>query len=268
MLKNLMVHLDQSERSKIRLEIAVDIAKQHGARLVGVFGQRALAKTVGVITSWPPAEYVHAANESKLNFEMATAGLNAEWIDVNRGSDSALLAFIPEKARYFDLIIMGQHDDSVKAFSPPELPEEVVLHSGRPVLIIPYVGSFNAKFKHPLIAWNNSRDSAHALNDALPLIKNCDEAVVLSFDTKIEQAEKTCHEVARHLNCHSIKTRTEAMVIDDVGVMDMLLNNASDQGADILVMGAHSQHNLPFASRGAGTRYILRVMVLPILMSS
>ena len=58
------------------------------------------------------------------------------------------------------------------------------------------------------------------------------------------------------------------MVIDDVGVMDMLLNNASDQGADILVMGAHSQHNLPFASRGAGTRYILRVMVLPILMSS
>ena len=268
MLKNLMVHLDQGARTKIRLDIAVDIAKQHGARLVGVFGQRSLAKKVGAISSWPPEEYVQAANESRLNFEIATAGLNAEWIDINRGSDSALLAFIPEKARYFDLIIMGQHDDSVKAFTPPELPEEVVIHSGRPVLIIPYAGNFHAKFKHPLIAWNNSRESAHALNDALPLIQNFDEAVVLSFDTQIDQAEKTCHEVARHLNCHSIKSRTEAMVIDDIGIMDMLLNNASDQGADILVMGAHSQHNLPFVSRGAGTRYILRVMVLPILMSS
>ena len=58
------------------------------------------------------------------------------------------------------------------------------------------------------------------------------------------------------------------MVIEDVGIMDMLLNNACDQGSDLLVMGANSHMGFPFLSRGAGTRHILRTMVLPVLMSS
>ena len=41
-LKNLMVHLDQGGRTAARLELAVSLARQHQARLVGVFGQRGL----------------------------------------------------------------------------------------------------------------------------------------------------------------------------------------------------------------------------------
>ena len=50
--------------------------------------------------------------------------------------------------------------------------------------------------------------------------------------------------------------------------MDMLLNRASDRSADLLVMGAHGSIGFPFESRGAGTRYILRHMTVPVLMSS
>jgi len=268
MLKNMMVHLDQSPRTKARLEIAASIARTHRARLVGVFGQRGVAKTAGPVASWPPEEYVNGAAASQKEFAAATAGLATEWIDLNRGSDSALLALISEKARYFDLVVLGQTNDSEPSQVPPELPEEVILNSGRPVLIIPYAGNFSGTFKRPLIAWNASSEAAHALNDSLQLIEGCEQAIVVSFDSRLTEAEKSCHEVAIQLNCHGIKAKTETMLIEDVGVMDMLLNNACDQGADLLVMGAHSQLGFPFISRGAGTRHILKTMVLPVLMSN
>jgi nucleotide-binding universal stress UspA family protein len=267
MLKNLMVHLDASTRAEARLRIAIDLAKSNNARLVGVFGQRASAKKAGPNSDWPPESYELAAKASKEAFDQATIGLTSEWVDINRGSDSAILSLVTEKARYFDLVIMGQHNADAEEFTVPDLVEEVLSNSGRPVLIIPYIGDFVAKFKRPLLAWNASRESAHALNDAIPLIKGCDEAIILSFDSSIARAEESCREVQAQLSCHSIFSRSEVMVIEDVGVMDMLLNNACDQGSDLLVMGSHSQLGFPFLSRGAGTRHILRTMVLPVLMS-
>ena len=268
MLKNVMVHLDGSARSETRLKIAVDLAKASNARLVGVFSQRALAKQVGPNSNWPPESYAQAAQASKKAFEAATVGLTSKWEDINRGGDSAILALVSEKARYFDLVIMGQHDRDAEEFSVPDLVDEVLATSGRPVLIIPYVGEFTVPFKHPLIAWNSSRESAHALNDSFSSIKGCDEAVILSFDSTIPKADESCREVAAQLSSHGIFSRSEVMVIEDFGVMDMLLNNACDQGSDLLIMGAHSQSGFRFLSRGAGTRHILRTMVLPVLMSS
>lgn len=268
MLKNLMVHLDQGSRSTVRLEIAISLAKKNSARLVGVFGQRANYKGSGLISTWPSDEHLAAGQASKKAFEQATKGLRSEWIDINSGDDSEMLALISEKARYFDLVIMGQHDESVNTVTPAELVDEVLSTSGRPVLVIPYVGNFSCKFKRPLIAWNASREAAHALNDALPLIVGCEEAIILSFDSSVSRAEKSCKEIAIQLACHEIASKSEVMAIENIGIMDMLLNNACDQGADLLVMGAHSHFGFPLMSRGAGTRHILKTMVLPVLMSS
>jgi nucleotide-binding universal stress UspA family protein len=50
--------------------------------------------------------------------------------------------------------------------------------------------------------------------------------------------------------------------------MDMLLNRVTDRGADLLVMGAHGHIGFPFVSRGAGTRYILRHMTVPVVLAN
>ena len=268
-LKNLMVHLDQGPRTRIRMELAVALAQKHQARLLGVFGQRAWAQQVGIVVSWPSPEYLAAAEETRALFGKASAGLaQAEWLDINRGSDNELLRQITDIARYSDLIVMGQYEDEASPLLPKELPEEVILNSGRPVLMVPYAGNFSANFRHPLIAWNKSREAAHALNDALPLIEACDEVTVVSLDTRHEQATACCAELTCHLACHGIKARTDILVVDDIGVMDMLLNRVTDRDADLLVMGAHGQIGFPFVSRGAGTRYILRHMTVPVLLSN
>jgi nucleotide-binding universal stress UspA family protein len=268
-VKNLMVHLDPGKQTPARLKLAVALARKHAARLVGVFGQRAEPKRVGVVATWPSPEYVKAAKASKAAFEKTTADLaDAEWRDINRGSDAELLRQITDSARYCDLMILGQHEEDVKNHVPHELPEEVVIHSGRPILVVPYAGNFRELGQRPLIAWNSSREAAHALNDALPLIEDCKEVTVVSLDTRREGAEAACSEVARHLACHGIKSKTDVLMVDSVGIMDMLLNRVADLRADLLVMGANSQIGFPFVSGGAGTRHILQHMTVPVLMSS
>ncbi|WP_025917028.1 universal stress protein [Herminiimonas sp. CN] len=268
-LKNLMVHLDQSKRTASRLELAVSLARQHQARLVGVFGQLAPSQTVGMVSTWPTPAYTEAAEASKAAFEKAAAGLpQAEWHDINRGSETEVLHHITDLARHADLVVMGQHDEMAKSYAPADLVEEVALNSGRPVLILPYVGTFAEVAKHPLIAWSNSREAARALCDALLLIEGCDKATVLSFSVTAEEARNNCDAVIRHLACHGIQADSETMLATEIGIMDMLLNRAADLGSDLLVMGAQGHIGLPFVSRGAGTRYILRHMTVPVLMSN
>ena len=268
-LKDLMVHLDRSARSRARLDMAVAIAGQHGARLVGAFGQRAAPHMVGVVASWPSDDYLRAAAASKAEFAQVCAGLaRAEWQDINRGSDAALLSQVTAAARYADLVILGQHDESAAGLVPPELPEEVLANGGRPVLVVPYAGTFEPVFKRPLIAWNASREAAHAVNDALPLLAGCEEAVVLSLHPRHDEAKANCDALTAHLACHGIAASSEVLVVQDIGIMDMLLSRLSDHGADLLVMGGHSQIAFPFLSRGAGTRHILRSMTVPVLMAN
>jgi nucleotide-binding universal stress UspA family protein len=268
-IKNMMVHLDQGERTVARLQLAVSLARRHQARLVGVFGQLAEAHQVGVVASWPSPSYIEAAQAAKAKFEQAAVGLaQAEWHDINRGSDHELFRHITDLARFMDLVVMGQHDYRLKADVPAELVEEVVLNSGRPVLVVPFVGRYADVGKRPLIAWNDAREAAHAVNDSLPLIEGCDEATVISFSARRDDATASCAEVARHLACHGIKAKTEVMVVDSVGIMDMLLNRVSDLAADLLIMGAHGAIGFPFVSRGAGTRFILQHMTVPVLMSN
>lgn len=268
-LKNLMVHLDRSERTAARLELAVSLARKYQARLVGVFGQLAQAPQVGVASSWHTQAYIEAGEASKAAFVKAVAGLpQAEWRDINRGGEMELLRHITRLARYADLVVLGQHDERVKAYVPDELVNEVIVDSGCPVLVLPYAGNFTEVGKHPLIAWNDAREAARALNDALPLIQDSEEAALVCFAARHGDGVSSCAEVARHLACHGIKTKTEVLLVEDIGIMDMLLNRVTDCGADLLVMGAHGGIGFPFLSRGAGTRHILKHMTVPVLMSN
>ena len=267
-LKNLMVHLDQGARTAARLELAVALARQHQARLVGVFAQRAEAFQVGVVASWPTPEYAAAAAASQAQFAAAAGLAQSEWHDLNRGSDAEILRHIISLGRHTDLLVVGQYEEDGEVYAPNEMAEELVEHSGRPVLILPYAGNFASIGKRPLIAWSDTRQAARALNDALPLIDASEEAFIMSFVDQREEAEASCDQVTKHLACHGITARTEILPVDGIGIMDMLLNRVSDRESDLLVMGGHGHPSLAKLGRGAGTRHIFRHMTVPVLMSS
>ena len=85
-------------------------------------------------------------------------------------------------ARYADLVILGQHDPDDPAAGPRYLPEQVILGSGRPALVVPYIGPAATFGERAMVAWDASREAARAVNDALPLLEQAKAVSVLSVN--------------------------------------------------------------------------------------
>jgi nucleotide-binding universal stress UspA family protein len=267
-LKNLLVHLDHSDRSAVRLELAVSLARRHGARLVGLFAESGKPHSIGVVSVWPSDSYKEAAARNHAAFDRATERLpDAEWRDANRGGAQEVIHGVIEAGHYFDLVILGQDAGDAPSAVPSGLAEQVILNAGRPCLVIPYAGAVEAVGQRPLIAWNHSRESARALNDALPLVAGCEEATVVTFAAHPDDERATARDCLHHLYAHGVAATVDCLVAEGIGVMDLLLNRVADTGADLLVMGAHAHIGFPYLHRGGGTRHILAHMTVPVLMS-
>lgn len=269
-LKTIVVQLDHDDPAE-RLRLSVTLAQSHGARLIGLFAERSEAHRVGIVSTWPSDASRDAAAASRDAFTRATGELaGAEWRNANRGSPAEVIRAVAETAHTADLVILGQDEGMGRehAAVPAGLAEQVVMGAGCPALVIPGCGQFERIGRRPLVAWNNSRESARALRDALPLFGDAEEVIVATFVTKTEDEHGSVADCLRYLADHGVRARSECLVVEGIGVMDMLLSRVGDNGADLLVMGAHGHYGFPHLLRGNGTRHVLSGMTVPILMSN
>ena len=71
-----------------------------------------------------------------------------------------------------DLTVLSQADPGTPGHSLDRaLVEPVVLYRSRPTLILPYAGRLDTLCSHAMVAWDDSREAARALSDALPLLR-------------------------------------------------------------------------------------------------
>lgn len=267
-LRDIAVHIDDSARCEVRLDIAVQLARRHGASLRGVFGQSD-PNVPGIIKDWPTQYFKEAGERAQALFasKIAKAGLDGRFTAVPSGEHAYIIKQVTNVASYADLIVMGQHDpDKGHGLVPTDLAEQVILQCGRPALVIPYTGKFEEIGQRPMIAWNSGREAARALNDALPLMAGAKQARLVVIDGR--RGGYGEDEVVHHLALHGIGAEIERLVADDIGVMDLLLSRVADTASDLLVMGAHGGYGFPNLNRGGGTRYILGHMTAPVLMSN
>lgn len=266
-LANIVVHIDSSARATTRLALAIRLAARDGARLTGLFAETFGAHRVGVVASWPPAEYVATVAAVRATFEAATRDLGdrAVFVDVNRGGEQEILARTTDYVRSYDLVILGQSEEGSRV--PADLPEQIIQESGRPVLIVPYAGAYTDLGHRPLFAWHRSRGAARALHDALPLVAAGADALVVEAGRPGESIDEFAQLAVADLAAHGIVARFQSVVVEDVKLMDTLLNQAADHSADLMAIGAFDGSGFAFLGRGSGTRYILRHMTLPVLFS-
>jgi nucleotide-binding universal stress UspA family protein len=266
-LANIVVHLDSGSRTAERVALAVEIARRCGARLTGLFAEVAAAHRVGLVATWPSEEHLAAAAAARAAFEAATTalGAGAVFVDVNRGSEQEILARATDIARAFDLVVLGQSEEGSR--TPADLPEQIVLESGRPVLMVPRAGSYADVGHRPIFAWHRSRGAARAMHDALPLVAPGADALVVEAGPPGGPNDEFAELVIGSLAAHGISARFQAVVVDEVKLMDTLLNQAADHSADLMAIGAFDGNGFAFFGRGSGTRYILRHMTLPVLFA-
>jgi nucleotide-binding universal stress UspA family protein len=270
-LCNILVHLNDGERSGVRLRVAAELARNSGARLTGVFARVTAARSVGVVKDWPPSDYIALANSSRIGFGIATQGLDAEWLDLNRGEEADIVQQLVDLARHFDVVVLGQYQ-SGDPLTPPDLYEQLITQSGRPALVIPHTGEFQRVGARPIFAWADSRSSARGFSDGLLLVAKGTEALVVGLSkpddvAAINYQKGSLKLAVAQLAAHGVQAKAEQLALSEIGVMDALLNRAADHGADLLSIGAFGGFRYPLFSRGSGSRYMLKHMTLPILFS-
>jgi nucleotide-binding universal stress UspA family protein len=142
------------------------------------------------------------------------------------------------------------------------------MRSGRPVLVVPFAGTFGAVGKRVIIAWNGSREAARALNDALPMLAGAEEVTVLALSPSRVAARSDAAgsaAIIRHLTAHGVEAAADRLVFKarEIDPAERLLSHLADYGADLLVMGAWPRAG----ERNSLTTGVLARTTVPMLLS-
>jgi nucleotide-binding universal stress UspA family protein len=174
-------------------------------------------------------------------------------------------------ARCSDLTVLTQADPSSPNFyAAKDLVESVVLHSARPTLVLPYADRFESVGTRVLVAWNDSREAARAVSDALPMLQRASQVEVASWSEDSTTEDKTLRPqldaLHKWLMWHGVSAQ---MRVEPVGadIADAMLSHAADTNADLIVMGAYGHSRWAERLLGGATRGLLASMTVPVLMS-
>jgi len=272
--RNILVHVGVDRRSELRVQLATNLAAELEAHLTGLFvypplvlpapyGNPAALLGAEVLEAQRHASAEQAA-KAEAAFEAASKRLEQpSEFETAEGDPREVISL---NARYFDLTLIGQSEVEGFGALAEQLPERIVLASGRPVLIVPYAGEFARIGEHMVIAWNESREAARAVNDAMPLLERARKVTVVQIDPPDEHGAAAM-ELARRLAHHGIDVAAQHTVSAGVAPGEILLSTIADLSADCLVMGAYGHSRLRELTLGGVTRAVLAHMTVPVLMS-
>ncbi len=281
-LKDILVHLDVLPRSVTRLAVAADLAARFGAHLTGLavldmppadvfYGFPSafmdVQRAEEVIERLRDARIADAATvETAFREALRVNGLNGEW----RLIEGAVDEVVSQHTRYADLVVIAQPDPEDRNGRSPPLSARTLMTSGRPMLIVPYAGEFQALGTNILIGWDGSGEAARALNDSIPLLQQAKKVTVLAINPRPGiggDGDVPAADIALHLARHGVKAEAAHTVATGISEGDALLSYVSDIGADLLVCGLYGHSPLRERAFGGVTRSLLTEMTVPVLMA-
>jgi len=272
-LKDLLVHVNNARSAKAVVAAAAALASRHNAHIVGLgirppldmprYASARLPESVVEIMEAREKELLEASEEV-FNSTTAHAGLQdrSEWRS-ELGNPNEVLGL---HARYADLTIVSQHEPGGGDGRFADLAEDVLVSSGRPLLMVPFIGAVDGIGEKVIVAWNASREAARAVADAMPILDGAREVeVFIASDNDIGDLPGA--DIAAHLARHGIDVTVYETPANNVSIGDALLNRASETGADMIVMGGYGRSRFREFVLGGVTRHMLQHMTVPVLMS-
>ncbi len=272
-ITNVLLHLDRDARNREREKVAFNLARTFQSHVTGLFilppppaFGYADAYVADEIIRRHRAQAQADANKLQGEFEHnAKAAAIASEFRLEEGQDFRIIAF---QSRYADLIVVGQSDpDDATDYRAYNLPEEVVMIAGRPMLTVPYAGTFDSIGKRVMVAWNASRESARSLSDAMPFLKKAEHVDIYCVNPPDTKQHIPGADIATHLARHGVTVEAHHTIAKDVDAGNALLSAAYDLSSDLIVMGAYGHTRLRELALGGVTRYLLRHMTVPVLFS-
>ncbi|MDR4307258.1 universal stress protein [Chelatococcus sambhunathii] len=260
-LASILVHVDLAPSAVERGRLAMSLADQHGAHLIGVAAEQQLLEIysdMSVSVSATASEEERERVEKDLGaarriFDKAVGSRNdVEW----RSCVTDPERFLIQQARAADLVVIGRRPSSEAADGGLGVrPGSIALECGRPILVVPAGADFLAAQK-VVVAWKDTREARRAVHDALPILKRADEVVVMT--AAAASRDGGAEDVSIWLDRHGVRSRVSIHTGDVDHIAENLLGLADDIGADLIVSGAYGHSRTREWFFGGVTRDLLR----------
>ncbi|MCO5090957.1 universal stress protein [Bosea sp. (in: a-proteobacteria)] len=273
--RDIAVHLDGSPEDEVRLAHAEALAERHGARITGIFtnplpdpalfagdfGISAIGQLVDSATEEGDAA------EKRLRQRLARLGPPHELrrLDAFPG---ILERAVATEARWNDLFIATcPRDDAHSHWRP--LIENVMFDGGRGLYLLPPKAALRSPIKTVLIGWTDTRQSARAVAEALPLIA---QATQVHLVTVREEAHgrmggaEALADISAHLARHGVEA-TATILDTQTSASDALLAEARRISADLIVAGAYGHSRFREWVLGGVTADLLDSAPVPLFLA-
>lgn len=274
-LNDIVVYVDGAEAAKARVKFAVAFAKEYGAHLLGVaFAPTALlplyGADIGFADMTEVLESVKAQSANALEAFKAAAKAEGVRCDARlmQGMSEEFPHDFAQAARHVDLAILGQPRDGDPLIGQYALVERCLFASGRPVIIVPGTAE-TLELKGTIVAaWDGSAEAARSINDALTFLKPASRVVLLVGVTEDgEERALQTDDMLAHLKRHGVLAEPLRVNATEGDVGRMLLSNAKELGADLMVMGAFHHSRWREFILGGVTLTVLEEATIPLFMA-
>jgi nucleotide-binding universal stress UspA family protein len=272
-LRDLLVHVPGTPDSGGTIDAALALAGEHNAHLIGLGIRAPLGipsyteaqlpdTTLTIIREREDRRLAEARQLFESKAGSAGRADRTEW----RSDMGVPHRVFGLHARYVDLSILSQDNPGSQDVRFADLAEDVLISSGRPILVLPAQGPGTWVGRTSLVAWNGSREAARALADAMPLLEKA-QAVEIFTAGDQDIGDLPGADIAAHLARHRIDVDVFRFAGTESSAGDALLSRAADIGADFIVMGGYGRSRFREYVLGGVTRHVLQHLTVPVLMS-
>jgi nucleotide-binding universal stress UspA family protein len=276
-IKNILLHLDHSSGCQNRLQTAFAMASNYDALITGLFvvpdyvvpSYVEAQISVDLITDVTEKALARARDTlSEYQKMAAAAGVTMDAHVV----EGQVIPILREHSKYSDLLMLGQDQPDDPDNASYGLADALLFEGACACMVVPHSGKLALPGKRILLTWNASRESAHALREAMPMLKTAETLVVLSSepddaDATIARGHPHADELARFLESHGIESVSSGINDLDISASDAILGQAAEMDADMIVMGAYGHARLREIILGGVTRDLLKQSPIPLFLA-
>lgn len=279
MYKDVVVPITGTQGDKFAINVALDIAVAHEARLtvlevvnlpMPATGPFALLTDMGMTDVY---RELHA--QGQRNVQAWQVALGGEQVPHEVRLVEALLTepaqLAAHHAHYADIVVMaGLAGDSSASDVAHDFFASMLMQSGRPVLVVPPHCKTEVPPRRVVVAWRPTGECARAVHDALPLLRTAEQVDVLVVDPVGDDrghGDKPGADVVAHLARHGVQAAVHIRTSSESRVAQVLLQHARDVRANMLVVGGYGHSRIREWALGGVTRELLFNATVPVFYS-
>jgi nucleotide-binding universal stress UspA family protein len=273
--RDIAVHLDGSPGDEARLAHAEALAVRCTARMTGIFTNllpdpALFAGDLGISGIGPFIDAMTAegdVSEQRLRQRLALLGPEHELRRLDE-FPGLLEQAVASEARWNDLFVATcPRDDGHARWR--SLIESVMFDAGRGLYLLPPGAALRSPIATVLIGWTDTRQSARAVAEALPLIAGAAHVHIVTVREKAHGrmgGAEILADISAHLARHGVEV-TAAVLDTQTTPSDALLDEAKRISADLIVVGAYGHSRFREWVLGGVTADLLDSAPVPLLMA-